>query len=231
MQMGWAEILVWYAVFVFSITIHEMAHALVAWLGGDDMAYWAGQITLNPVPYMRREPIGMIMLPILSLFLIQWPFGYASTPYDPFWAFRYPRRAARMAAAGPLANLLVAILVGGLLRVGLATRLFVLPDRIRLGVLVAAPGNALVVGFASFLSIVFTLNLLLAVLNLLPIPPLDGSQLVLLFLREEGVRRYQSLMAHPLLGFVGLILAWQLVTPLFSAVFFLATRCLYWGYL
>jgi hypothetical protein len=74
----------WYVIFILSATIHEAAHALAAKLGGDLTAYLGGQVSLNPVPHIKREPFGMVIFPLISAFLIGWPFGYAKTPTTPF---------------------------------------------------------------------------------------------------------------------------------------------------
>src|SRR5512139_3777627 len=95
----------WVVFFIFSATVHEAAHAWAAKRGGDLTAYQGGQVSLGPWPHIRREPFGMVVLPVLSLALAGWPFGFASTPYAPVWADRHPRRAALMALAGPAANL------------------------------------------------------------------------------------------------------------------------------
>src|SRR5215468_4693673 len=92
--------LVWYVVFLLSTTCHEAAHALVAKWGGDLTAFRGGQVTLNPLPHIRREPFGMVLFPILSYALGGWMMGWASAPYDPTWCRMYPRRAAKMALAG-----------------------------------------------------------------------------------------------------------------------------------
>src|SRR5205807_5041545 len=87
---------VWYIVFLLSTTCHEAAHALAAKLGGDLTAFHGGQVSLDPTPHIRREPIGMLVAPILSYLMGGWMMGWASAPYDPFWARRHPRRAAWM---------------------------------------------------------------------------------------------------------------------------------------
>src|SRR5437870_9906314 len=102
--------LLWFAAFLFSTTVHEAAHALAALRGGDPTAYLGGQVSLSPLPHIRREPIGMLVVPILTAFTNGWALGWASTPYDPYWAARHPRRGAAMAAAGPAGNLLIALL-------------------------------------------------------------------------------------------------------------------------
>ena len=68
------EAIAFYAVFVFAVTIHEAAHALAALLGGDPTAYHGGQVSIDPIPHMKREPFGMVVLPILSVAISGWPF-------------------------------------------------------------------------------------------------------------------------------------------------------------
>src|SRR5260221_7498610 len=111
---------VWYVAFLFSTTCHEAAHALVAKLGGDDTAALGGQVTLNPVPHIQREPWGMVVIPILSFIVTHGTgvIGWASAPFNPQWERRYPRRAALMALAGPAANYTLMLLAVVGLRVG-----------------------------------------------------------------------------------------------------------------
>ena len=76
------------------------AALVAAYRGGDPTAYHGGQVSLSPVPHIRREPIGMLVVPLLTALSQGWAIGWASTPYDPRWAARYPKREALMAAAG-----------------------------------------------------------------------------------------------------------------------------------
>src|SRR4029079_1870277 len=108
----------WYAVFLIAITCHEAAHAWAAKLLGDTTAYSEGQVTLNPAPHILREPIGTILLPLVTYLLSGRMLGWASAPYDPHWAQQYPRRALLMAMAGPLANLLLVIVAAVVLANG-----------------------------------------------------------------------------------------------------------------
>src|SRR5579863_4630297 len=85
---------IWYIVFLFSTTCHEGAHALIARIGGDPTAFHGGQVTLNPWPHIRREPFGLVVVPVLSYLVAHWMIGWASAPYDPEWQQRYPRRNA-----------------------------------------------------------------------------------------------------------------------------------------
>ena len=92
---------IWYIVFLFSTTCHEGAHALAAKWGGDPTAFHGGQVSLNPLPHIRREPFGLVLVPIVSYFWMHWMIGWASAPYDPNWQAAHPRRSAWMALAGP----------------------------------------------------------------------------------------------------------------------------------
>ena len=87
--------LAWYAAFLFSTCCHEAAHAWAALRLGDPTAYLGGQVSLDPRPHIVREPIGTVVVPLLTFVLTrQWMMGWASAPYDPAWADRHPRRAA-----------------------------------------------------------------------------------------------------------------------------------------
>ena len=99
----------WFLAFLFSTTVHEAMHALAALKGGDPTAYHGGQVSLSPIPHIRREPIGMLVVPLLTALTQGWAIGWASTPYDTRWAAQYPKRAALMAAAGPAGNLSIAL--------------------------------------------------------------------------------------------------------------------------
>src|SRR5580765_4692748 len=124
--------LMWFVAFLFSTTVHEAMHALVAYRGGDSTAYLGGQVSLSPLPHIRREPIGMLVVPLLTAFTNGWALGWASTPYDPYWAARHPRRAAAMAAAGPAGNLLIGLVAFAAIKIGLLSGLFVSPDHVSL---------------------------------------------------------------------------------------------------
>ena len=220
--------LIWYLVFLFSTTLHEAAHALFAWKLGDPTAYHGGQVTLNPLPHIQREPMGTVVFPIASFFLMGWTVGWASAPYDPRWAERYPKRAALMALAGPLANLSLVLLCGIAIRVGIASGAFQAPDVLSFSSITAAtnPGGE---AAATFLSVGFTLNLVLFVFNLLPVPPLDGSAMLPAFLSTSAAATYRSFLRQPMMGLVGLLLAWKIFGWVFGPMHSLAIQLLYPG--
>jgi Zn-dependent protease len=217
---------VWYAVFVFSTTLHEAAHAWVALRGGDATAYHGGQVSLDPRPHIRREPWGMVLVPIVTFSLGGWMMGWASAPYDPRWAWAHPRRAAAMALAGPLANLALAVIAAVTLRAGLAAGFFAPPIDLGFAHLAAGEGAAMN-AFAIFTSLLFSLNLLLFVFNLFPVPPLDGSAAIGLLVSDEAGRRIQQLMAQPFLMMFGVLAAWYLIGRVFAPIFLAAVRLLY----
>jgi Zn-dependent protease len=221
--------LTWFVVFLFSTTLHEAAHAFAAYKLGDPTAYEGGQVTLNPLPHIQREPFGMILVPLITFAMTRnWMMGWASAPYDPFWAHRYPRRAAIMALAGPAANLLLVLVSGVAIRAGLATGVFSPPDQGRFGFtdLFAATGGW-AEGMVVPLSILFTLNLLLFVFNLLPLPPLDGSAVIPAFLSDRAAERYNSFLHQPFVSLLGLLVAWRVFPLFFRPLFLVALRLLY----
>ena len=219
----------WYIIFLISVTLHEAAHAWAAKKGGDLTAYWGGQVSLNPLPHIRREPFGMVVLPIISSLIFGWPFGYASAPYDVYWADRHPRRAAWMGLAGPAANLGLVLLCVVIIRLGLSFEIFLEPNTVSFRHVVYTDYGAPWSGLASFISMVFSLNLILTVLNLIPFPPLDGSSILSLLLSEDSARKYHSIIRNPLLGVIGFFLVWKLFNPLFNIIFVMVVNLVYPG--
>jgi Zn-dependent protease len=225
-----AEGLVYYAVFLLSTTLHEAAHAWAAKRGGDLTAYHGGQVSLDPRPHIRRAPVGMVVLPVLTVLISGWPLGFASAPYDMNWARRYPRRAAWMALAGPAANMLLIVFAGILINALLLAGVFSHPESVTFGHVTFSntAGIMHTVGFV--LGAFFSLNLLLFTLNMLPIPPLDGSGALPLLLPEKAVPRYQEFIwSQPYLGWVGIFIAWQVLDRVFQPVFLVAVNLLYPG--
>ncbi len=223
-----AKLPLWLAAFLLSLTCHEAAHALVGRLGGDDTA--AAQVTLDPLPHIRREPFGALVVPIASFFLQGggWMIGWASAPYDPHWASRHPKRAAAMAAAGPASNFLLALLAAIGIRIGIATGYFTLPtDGLSLETLAVGP-SGFAQGLALFLSVLFSVNLILGTFNLIPLPPLDGYAIVPLVLTDRLRDKWFGLFSGGG-ALMGLIIAWILFGKMMSPVFNTAIGWLYGG--
>ncbi|MDL1893452.1 site-2 protease family protein [Sphingobacteriales bacterium CHB3] len=221
--------LAWYVVFLFSITVHEAAHAFAAMKMGDDTAYNGGQVTLNPVPHVRREPFGTVIVPILSYFFAGWMMGWASAPYNPHWALQYPKRSAIMSLAGPASNLLLVFGAAIIIRLGVEFGFFVPPDKISFTHLTEAVDGGMGSSVATMLSILFSLNLLLFAFNLIPVPPLDGSGALPLLMSEQVGQKYMSLLHRSGFAIFGIFLAWQLFTYVYPPIHLAAINLLYPG--
>jgi Zn-dependent protease len=186
------------AVLLFSVIVHEVAHGYVAWLNGDPTARLAGRITLNPVPHI--DPIGTIFLPLLLLVTQAGViFGWARpVPVNPSNFRSYRWGEVTCSFAGPASNLLLAALFAFLLRLHLG-----------------GPGLVLLAYYGC------TINIFLALFNLLPIPPLDGSHLVAAFLPYNLLQLYRYL--EPV-GFVIILLLFYtgimglILMPLFRLI-------------
>jgi Zn-dependent protease len=221
---------VWYIAFLFSTTCHEASHALAAKIGGDPTAFEGGQVTLNPIPHIMRSPFGMVLVPILSYALGGWMIGWASAPYDPAWQRRHPHRAAGMALAGPAANFAIMFLAVIAIRSGVAMGYFAAPTSVSGYAQMTVPASGGAPTFASSsLSILFILNLLLGTFNLLPVPPLDGSSVIMLLMPEALALRYLDFVQGGNYMFIGLLIAWKAYDYVFDFIFTLGLRLLYPG--
>ena len=165
------KISIWVVPVLLGITVHEVMHGFVARKLGDNTAFMLGRLTLNPLKHV--DPVGTILIPgLLVLLQAGFLFGYAK-PVPINWRnLHHPKRdMALVAAAGPISNLFMAIAWALL---------------IRLGVLLGEPGMPLIyMGVAGI-----TINIILMVLNLLPLPPLDGGRIV------AGVLPHQMALAY-----------------------------------
>jgi Zn-dependent protease len=206
---------IWYVAFLFSTTCHEAAHALVAKIGGDTTAALGGQVSLNPVPHIQREPWGMVVIPLISYVLSGSMIGWASAPFDPLWERRHPHRSAWMALAGPAANYTLMLLAVVGIRIGTAMHWL---------------GQDPVTGRADFLTSVlyvfFSLNLLLGTFNLLPVPPLDGSTAIMLFMSEERAHKYLDWLRGNSYAMLGLLVGWLVFREMYPYVEAFATSVL-----
>ncbi len=209
---------IWYVAFLFSTTCHEAAHALVAKIGGDETASSGGQVTLNPVPHIQREPWGMVVIPILSFLVAHSMIGWASAPFDPNWERRHPRRSAWMALAGPAANYSLMLLAVLGVHLGLSH------NWLHYDPVTHRPDFA-----TNILNAFFFLNLLLGTFNLLPVPPLDGSTVIMLFMGEEQARRYLDWLRGNSYAMLGLLLAIVTFRYIYSPIENFALRLFFPG--
>ena len=223
----------WYPAFLFSTCFHEAAHAWAAYRGGDSTASDAGLLTLSPLPHLKRTPVGLLIVPLLTAVTRGWAMGWASAPYSRSWADRYPRRAAWMAAAGPAANLVIAGLALALIAAGLAAGRFQAPPSANLDCLAlpakAFASSALLVFTAKMLSVVCVLNVLLAAFNLIPLPPLDGAAVLSLLLPHTLANRWRDLIAQPTMALVGMLVAYRFGSALTDPLLSMLLAVLYPG--
>lgn len=173
--MEFSNTLLALVVLIFSAILHEVAHGFVADKLGDPTARLMGRLTLNPRPH-----IDLWMSLILPLLLIMSNspviFGAAKpVPVDPFNLKEGRKDMAIVSLAGPLTNVLLAVVAAGIIRV--------------LNIYL----SSYLLSLIPFLSLIVKLNLLLAIFNLLPIPPLDGSKIFALILPEKDANAYLSL--------------------------------------
>jgi len=166
-----AGLLIFFALLLFAMSLHEFSHGWVAYKLGDTTAKFQGRLTLNPLAHI--DPMGTVVLPLLIFIMSrgQFIFGAAKPVPINYWALKNPRRdMIWIGFAGPLSNLLCAAAVS------LGLRL--LPQ-------------------ATVLSEILTnfvlINVILGVFNLVPIPPLDGSRIIMGVLPEQLARSYAGM--------------------------------------
>tara|TARA_Y100000310_G_C20578354_1_gene761652 strand:+ start:692 stop:1318 length:627 start_codon:yes stop_codon:yes gene_type:complete len=166
------EIVFSIVILIFSVIIHEVAHGAVAYSLGDNTAKYAGRLTLNPLKHL--DPVGSVLVPVLLVIMSQISgggiiFGWAKpVPINPFNFKDKKWGSMKVALAGPLSNLSLALIFGLILR-------FV-------------PAAVIPFGVGLMFSYIVYINILLAIFNLMPIPPLDGSH-VLFSLLPRGFEK------------------------------------------
>lgn len=182
----------------FSIIFHEYAHAYIAMRCGDNTAKYAGRLTFNPIPHI--DLFGTIIVPLLLYFTHSPLFGWAKpVPVNPY-NFRNPEiDNLKVSLAGPVSNLLLAVgftVLSILLGIFFKEHFFLLIPYLNLGL---------------------RMNVLLAIFNLMPIPPLDGSHVLSYFLPPDIAVKYQQIQQY---GMILLIIF--IMTPLLNIVYFFA---------
>lgn len=190
------EFVIGIAIVIFSIILHEVAHGYVANMLGDPTARLAGRLTLNPLPHI--DPVGSILIPgILTLTHSPFLIGWAKpVPYNPYQVRGGRWGEAAVAAAGPATNLAIALI-------------FSLPIRFNL---IADPI------FLNVAVLVIIANISLAILNLIPIPPIDGSKVLRALLPGAVGDLYTNLERTTYaLGPFGLILVLIIINNFFQA--------------
>ena len=188
----------WLVLLIPSITFHEFMHGYAAYRLGDPTAKNAGRLTLNPIASI--DPIGTVLLPLL-MFATGGPiFGYAKpVPYNPMYFKNLRKGEIIVGFAGPSANLALALVGSVIAWVGYGTLV--------LSALSGTFANALIqVGFTLALA-----NLVLMFFNLIPIPPLDGSSIVPLFLPDSMMHGWYQMQRYSFVVLIGILWVFPLV--------------------
>lgn len=182
---------------LFAITVHEVAHGWVASKFGDHTAKHLGRLTLNPLKHL--DPIGTVLIPALCFFMGGFIFGWAKpVPINPFNFRNFRRDSALVAIAGPMANLMMALFWAMMAKIG--------------ELLVPSIGSgALFLMYSGLAGI--SINAMLMFLNLIPIPPLDGSRVVSSLLPARAAMSYNALEPY---GFI--ILIFLLITNVLAFI-------------
>jgi Zn-dependent protease len=210
-------IIVWFVIFLLSLTVHECAHALAAEMSGDSTGRYMGRISLSPIPHI--DPLGTIVLPLMMMIYGGWMFGWAKpVPFNPLQLRNRKVGEIFIAIAGPLSNVLLAILFFVLLKTFFYTNFFDSPQVF--GDLATPIFDTLKIGLY--------LNIILAVFNMIPIPPLDGHHVLRNLLPDSLAESFAQ--ASPMIGIVGmvLLLATGITGYLVSPVIHVVTNMLYW---
>ena len=194
------------AILIMSVVIHEVSHGYAASYLGDQTARYEGRLTLNPIKHL--DFVGSILVPSIAYFLGGFIFGWAKpVPYNPYNLRPGRWSEAIVAVAGPASNIILAILFGLLLRVSIVGE--------------ASWANP---AFVQITSLIVFINILLAIFNLVPIPPLDGSKLLFAAFPEklQQMRGFFERYGLMLVLFF-IFFLWQFIFPVIVVLFRLIT--------
>ncbi len=180
-------IAVWILPIVFAVTLHEAAHGFVAYKFGDDTAYKQGRITANPLKHI--DIIGTIVLPILLMLMANFVFGWAKPVPVNQNNLKHPKRDfAIVALAGPFSNFLMAVIWISILKICLVV-----------------PKHEYLVPLVYMCQAGVMINVVLMILNLIPIPPLDGSRFLYYLLPKPWDERFNKITPFGILIILALI--------------------------
>jgi len=183
---------------ILSVVIHELSHGFMADYLGDPTARLAGRLTLNPIKHL--DPVGSVIVPILTS-MAGFTFGWAKpVPYNPYNLKDKRRGEFLIAAAGPVSNLILAFVFGTIIRLTAGLE-----------------SMSSLIEISTFIVII---NIILAVFNLIPLPPLDGSKLLFAILPNQYGRTRQLLETYsPIFVLIAVFFLWQIISPIIPVIF------------
>ncbi|OHA24576.1 MAG: hypothetical protein A3B11_00265 [Candidatus Taylorbacteria bacterium RIFCSPLOWO2_01_FULL_44_26] len=185
-------------ILILSVVIHELSHGFMADYLGDPTARLAGRLTLNPIKHL--DPVGSVIVPILTS-MAGFTFGWAKpVPYNPYNLKDKRRGEFLIAAAGPVSNLILAFVFGTIIRLTAGLE-----------------SMSSLIEISTFIVII---NIILAVFNLIPLPPLDGSKLLFAILPNQYGRTRQLLETYsPIFVLIAVFFLWQIISPIIPVIF------------
>lgn len=170
-----------FGLLIIAITVHEFAHGFAAYKLGDSTAKYSGRLTLNPIAHI--DLMGTIVVPLLLVFAGMPPIGWAKPVPINYWALRNPKRdIVIVGASGPISNIILAVILAVIIRI--------IPVPVLLGTVLIK---------------LIEINVALGIFNLIPIPPLDGSRILMGLLPEPLDAQYASIEPYAAIILVALV--------------------------
>ena len=197
------EIIIPIVILIFSVIIHEVSHGYMANYLGDPTARLQGRLTLNPLKHI--DPVGSILVPIITS-LAGFTFGWAKpVPFNPYNLKNKRVGEFLIAFAGPLSNISLAFIFSLIIRYVVSNMDITSPN---------------IVSFLQITSYIVIINIVLAVFNLIPLPPLDGSKLLFSLFPDKYIRVRHILEAYaPVWVILIVLFLWQIISPVIQLVF------------
>lgn len=201
--MNAVSLIFYFIIIIPSAIIHEYAHGWMAWMLGDPTAKYAGRLSLDPRVHIDKW--GTILLPIFLYFISggSFVFAYAKpVPYNPYNLKNQKWGPAMVGLAGPMANIATALVFSIFIRVA------------------GIPSSSFIFSIISFFTLIVYANIVLAIFNLMPIPPLDGSKILYAVLPDSAYKVREFLERYSIfLLFFFIFFAFEIIRPVIEAVF------------
>lgn len=203
-MFGGIDFLFVIAILIMSVVVHEVSHGYAANALGDATARYAGRLTLNPLKHL--DPVGSFIVPAVTYMIGGFIFGWAKpVPYNPYNLSNQKWGPAMVAVAGPASNISLAIIFGLLIRF-------------------AGDFGLLSPAFLQIMTLIVIINIILAVFNMIPIPPLDGSKVLFALLPYNWHHVQTSLERYGIfLLLIFIFFFWGIVSPIITFLFNIIT--------